>query len=359
MNWLRVPNAARTDMPPSVGATAVLLGVPPWRGSRSYAPATADDRLVSYTQSSSAPSLQYSAAYTHDARGNRLTRTSNVQGQRSFGYDTFSRMTGATNGTTSVVYTYDALGRKVKRMKGSPNDPYNMQTTRYIYDGLDCIFMLHEDYGGVCPEWVLRGLGVAPGIGNVVATQLGTTAPRYYHPNHRGDTVFITNQQGVQDANLVYDAFGRLIAQSGNVDHMEGISASYMTAVKFRFSSKEWDADAQLYYFGFRWYDPDTGAWTTKDPISFAASDHNLYRLVFNQPLSFVDSYGLWTFQTGFSGTGGGGMGVTFGGGVAFGYSGKYGFQFKFYTLEGAGAYAGAGGSITFDLSWSKNAVTV
>jgi RHS repeat-associated protein len=202
-------------------------------------------------------------------------------------------MTGCTNGTTSVVYAYDALGRKVKRIKGSPNDPYNMQTTRYIYDGLDCIMMLHEDYGGVCPEWVLRGLGVAPGIGNVVATQLGSTTPRYYHPNHRGDTVFITNSQGVKDASLVYDAFGRLIAQSGNVDRMEGVSASYMTAVKFRFSSKEWDPDAQLYYFGFRWYDPDSGTWTTKDPLSFNGGDMNTCRFVANRATMLVDCYGL------------------------------------------------------------------
>jgi RHS repeat-associated protein len=163
----------------------------------------------------------------------------------------------------------------------------------FIYDGLDCVFILHKDCQGYeYPEWILRGLGVAPGIGNIVATQLGldNVGLRYYHPNHRGDTAFITNAQGVKDASLVYDAFGRLIAQSGNVDKLEGSVSDYFTAIKFRFSSKEWDADAQLYYFG--WYDPDSGTWTTKDPLGFSDTP-NCYAFCRNTALNGIDQYGL------------------------------------------------------------------
>jgi len=74
---------------------------------------------------------------------------------------------------------------------------------------------------------------------------------------HRGDTAFLTDADGQQEAAFAYDAFGRLHS-SANAE-----------VAAHRFSGKEWDADAQLYYFGFRWYDPDTGTWTAKDPLGF------------------------------------------------------------------------------------------
>jgi RHS repeat-associated protein len=66
------------------------------------------------------------------------------------------------------------------------------------------------------------------------------------------------------------------------------------TITDYRFSGKEWDADAQLYYFGFRWYDPDSGTWTTKDPLTLLLADLNTYRMVLNNALTYVDVYGLF-----------------------------------------------------------------
>jgi RHS repeat-associated protein len=130
---------------------------------------------------------------------------------------------------------------------------------------------------------------VAPGIGNIVAQQRyttsssgvpGTAVTHYYHPNHRGDTVYLTDATGIKVASYVYDAFGRMLTDN----------PSSLTA--YRFSSKEWDADAQLYYFGFRWYDPDSGAWTTKDPLGLLFS-YNTHKYAGNAPVCLVDSYGL------------------------------------------------------------------
>ena len=40
-------------------------------------------------------------------------------------------------------------------------------------------------------------------------------------------------------------------------------------------------------------YNTDTGRWTAKDPIGFWGIDVDLYGYVGNNPVSFVDSYGL------------------------------------------------------------------
>lgn len=45
--------------------------------------------------------------------------------------------------------------------------------------------------------------------------------------------------------------------------------------------------------FGARDYDAETGRWTAKDPILCAGGDTNLYIYVGNNPVNFVDPFGL------------------------------------------------------------------
>ena len=42
-----------------------------------------------------------------------------------------------------------------------------------------------------------------------------------------------------------------------------------------------------------REYDPETGRWTSKDPILFGGGDTNLYGYVLQDPVNFVDPDGL------------------------------------------------------------------
>jgi RHS repeat-associated protein len=51
--------------------------------------------------------------------------------------------------------------------------------------------------------------------------------------------------------------------------------------------------DTKLVRFGARDYDPNTGRWTAKDPISFAGGSANLYSYVVNDPVNFTDLAGL------------------------------------------------------------------
>jgi len=254
--------------------------------SRFYDPAMPDDRITSHTENG------VTTAYEYDACGNRLRRTSGGQGPTSFSYDAFGRMTAVFNSSLLARYTYDALGRKVAR-RTTDTDPHYDQF--YIYDGLDPVCIVDDHWGpGPQVTWLLRGHGVAPGIGSIAAQQVthptldggdGVSTLHYYHPNHRGDTVFLTDTDGQQAAAFVYDAFGRLLSSAN----------AHLAA--YRFSGKEWDAQAGLYSFGFRWYDPDTGTWTTKDPLGFGGLDENVYRMVYNNPLLFAEWYGLWSWS--------------------------------------------------------------
>lgn len=45
--------------------------------------------------------------------------------------------------------------------------------------------------------------------------------------------------------------------------------------------------------FGFRDYDPDVGRWTAKDPILFLGGSIDLYGYCLNDPLNWIDPFGL------------------------------------------------------------------
>ena len=71
-----------------------------------------------------------------------------------------------------------------------------------------------------------------------------------------------------------------------------------------------WDADAGLYYYRARWYDPAVGRFLSEDPIGFAGGDANRFRYAENDPVNLVDPRGLWTGGIGLGGTAGAGGAV-------------------------------------------------
>jgi RHS repeat-associated protein len=76
----------------------------------------------------------------------------------------------------------------------------------------------------------------------------------------------------------------------------------------FLFSTKYYDWETGLYYYGYRYYDPSTGRWLSRDPINEAgfnaaksqklkfnwAEEKNPYAFVLNQPTISVDAFGLF-----------------------------------------------------------------
>jgi RHS repeat-associated protein len=58
------------------------------------------------------------------------------------------------------------------------------------------------------------------------------------------------------------------------------------------YTGREWDAEANLYYYRARWYDPQVGKFISEDPIGLKGGI-NLYGYVENNPLGFRDPMGL------------------------------------------------------------------
>ena len=77
----------------------------------------------------------------------------------------------------------------------------------------------------------------------------------------------------------------------------------------FRFSTKYQDDETDLLYYGYRYYNVNIGRWINRDPVGDIGAnnqfdlpdesvtdedtDLNPYRYVFNNPLTFIDRFGL------------------------------------------------------------------
>lgn len=69
---------------------------------------------------------------------------------------------------------------------------------------------------------------------------------------------------------------------------------------RYRFTSKERDAETGLDYFGARYYDSRIGRWLSVDPMADFHTDYSPFAYVYNNPVLFIDPLGLdtmWTYR--------------------------------------------------------------
>ena len=102
----------------------------------------------------------------------------------------------------------------------------------------------------------------------------------YYHGDAGGNVTALLDGNQNLVGRYVYDPYGNLIGSAGGK----------ADANVYRFSSKEYDARAGLYYYGFRFYEPKQ-RWLSRDPIG-EWGGVNLYGFVDNSPVTHLDALG-------------------------------------------------------------------
>lgn len=73
-----------------------------------------------------------------------------------------------------------------------------------------------------------------------------------------------------------------------------GIEKNSKVDNPWRFAEKRIDQKSGLIHFGHRFYDPMTGRWISQDPAGFIDGP-NLYTYLHNNPLNYLDRFGLAT----------------------------------------------------------------
>jgi RHS repeat-associated protein len=128
--------------------------------------------------------------------------------------------------------------------------------------------------------------------GELLARQEGTTGStrRYYHFDGLGSTSMLTNTSGDWTDKYSYDGWGNVLQHStatGSIDQpyqyvgQLGYYAHYMVLGS---------ADFRLLQLGVRFYDPQVGRFTQRDPIKDGI---NWYAYVGGNPVNAVDPDGL------------------------------------------------------------------
>ena len=94
-----------------------------------------------------------------------------------------------------------------------------------------------------------------------------------------GNVTKYIDENGNVVAAYEYDDFGKTIAQSGPMAEV----------FRHRFSSKFYDSETGLYYYGYRFYAPALMRWLNRDPIE-EDGGLNLYGFCGNDAIFSQDS---------------------------------------------------------------------
>jgi len=216
-------------------------------------------------------------AYAYTDNGELAVKTNTITGSTTtYQYDVFGNLMSVTlPDSTLIEYVIDGVGRRI----GKKVDDVLVQ--RFLYkDQLNPVVELDESgnvvsrfvYGSRfhVPDYMIKG-------GNtyrLVSDHLGS--PRIVIDTITGQIV----------QRIEYDEFGNILS-----DTNPGFQP-------FGFAGGIYDQDTKIVRFGAREYDPTIGRWTAKDPILFAGGDTNLYGYVLNDPVNFVDPWGLVWFRS-------------------------------------------------------------
>jgi len=207
-------------------------------------------------------------------------------GARTFGYDSENQLTNVmVAGQWQSSFVYDGLNRRriARDYSWSGSAWVLTNEVHYIYDGN--LVIQERDTNNNPLVTYTRGLDLsgdlwdAGGIGGLLA-RTDANGSTFYHEDGMGNiTALMDSHQNIAGRYL-YSPFGKLLGQWGTL----------ADANTMRFSSKP--VHNGIYDFGFRPYEPDFGRFLNQDPIQ-EAGGINLYGFVANNPLFWIDPFGL------------------------------------------------------------------
>ncbi|MFK5894611.1 MAG: RHS repeat-associated core domain-containing protein, partial [Pseudomonadota bacterium] len=220
------------------------------------------------------------ASYVFDDDG---SMTSNSNGE-VYNYNKLSELINYTNGSTTVSYKYDPFGKRL-------NKTVNGVTTWFLWDRSK-LLTEYNNSGQQQKRYTYLPDRYTP-------TQIADSNGIYdVHTDHRDAPMLLTDSAKNIVWSAQYEAFGKAIIN----EDVDGNGA--MIVFNHRLPGQYFDIESDLYYNRYRYYSPSLGRYITSDPLGidglieeldedFITQDTNLYPYVINNPLKYVDPFGL------------------------------------------------------------------
>jgi RHS repeat-associated protein len=212
--------------------------------------------------------------YEYDANGNQI-RMTDAFGSRYFRYDIKNRLVAVEDDEHQLLasYRYDPFDRRLSKTVAG--------VTRYFLYANEGLIAEYDQQGAAISRYGYRPgsmWGTEPVFMQTKAAGNPAPAYYYYHNDHLGSP----DNTGFAVWEAQFDSFGRLLAAGNNkIDN------------PLRFPGQYFDAETGLHYNWHRYYDPELGRYISSDPIGLAGGI-NFYGYSNQNPLMYMDPYGLW-----------------------------------------------------------------
>ena len=197
----------------------------------------------------------------YDDNGNMLN-----DNKHTYTYDWNNKQVGMDDGVVTVKY--DALGRRIAK-----------NATIYYYIGDQ---MVEEYTDGQLAVSYLYGND----IDEALQMKRGPSV-YYYHTNHLGSTMALSDAAGAIVERVDYDAYGQptFFDADGNVISQSSIGNTIL------FTAREYNIESETYFYRARSMHPNVGRFMQKDPLGYI-DGMNIFVYVSNLPVLYRDKYG-------------------------------------------------------------------
>jgi len=203
-----------------------------------------------------------------------------------------------------LTFQYDWMGRRIRKTVVDTDTGQTSSDLIFLYDGWNLIAEVNAQTGELIRTyvWGLDLSGTFQGAGGIggllwVNVETGGHAGRYFAAYDGNGNVM----------GLVSASDGSVVAQYEYGPFAEPLRATGPLAADnpFRFSTKYTDSETGLVYYGYRYSDPPTGRWLSRDPIGELgflltfestrprALSELLYAFATNDPINQWDYLGL------------------------------------------------------------------
>jgi len=223
--------------------------------------------------------------YAYDNNGNQTLKTVAVAGggQKSteFRYNTRDQLREViADGETAATFFYDDLGRRIRK-----NAEYEH------WDGRTLVAETAAT-GGVLRSYT-------HGLTLLRETVLGAVVEAYTDGMGSVGALVPQNGTAANAGHFRYDAYGnfRTGAHPGDCsDDPSGLTCN----APLTYTGHLYDQESNLFYFGARYYDPETGRFLTNDPVAGdALNPPSLHRYLYayDSPMVFTDPWGEYALN--------------------------------------------------------------
>jgi len=255
----------------------------------------ADNIITRQIATAGSPPPTITDVYEHTDANEMTKDTRDGSTVTTFGYDLWGRMNTKAQGFYSATYAYkydDKLASVTSNFPNEGNVTYGYWTpdgkrrdrnvggtvTQYNWDAGWNVINEEDTCGNLTMTYVNAGMILAD-------IDASSGAYRYYFQDNIGSTRRLRAQDKSSLGVYEYEPYGLMYSESG-------------ATIRYKYTGKEWDSTAQLYYFPFRYYAPSLARWMTRDPIG-PAGGSDLYAYVGGNPTNFTDPLGLGPISIG------------------------------------------------------------